>query len=156
VSSFLQRALKAREPLFSHAITNLERATNRHGVDVRLIADMLTHSHAIMRHLHLDIGDTEPSELYYALSSKFQDPAFESLLIKYDFLLIELSGQIVSMNLIDIIENYHHQLPFSRRVTTHGRRALAGELLQRYVSHKRTDESTVRQELTDMGLLINE
>ena len=41
----------------------------RDGVDVRLIADILSKAHLVMRRLGLDPNDTTAEEVYYALIS---------------------------------------------------------------------------------------
>jgi hypothetical protein len=66
MSKFLRDLLDAEEPIFSHALKDLEQASGRSGVDVRLIADITHQTHAAIRELGLTSGVTG-SELYYSL-----------------------------------------------------------------------------------------
>ncbi len=64
---FLRDLLDAEEPLFSLSLTQLEKASGRHGVDAKLIADIIEMAHENMRSLRLDSTNTTGPELYHAL-----------------------------------------------------------------------------------------
>jgi len=70
MATFLQRLLDAEEPIFSHALKQLEKASGNNGADVRLIADITEKAHKSMRALGLDPADTTSKELYRALDAK--------------------------------------------------------------------------------------
>ena len=111
MAKFLQQALDASEPLFSSGLAQLERAAGFSGVDIRLIADMLHKGHAVMRSLGLDPADTTAQEFYSALNSYIERQDEFDLLYDTDFVIIRVDEQIFSLNLIDVIENAHHNLP---------------------------------------------
>lgn len=150
---FLQKLLNAPEPLFTVGIHQLEKATGHSGVDTRLIADITHKSHEIMRKLDLNPADTTAHELYQALNAGIHRHIAEEYLIDADYILLSIGNQTVSFNLIDVIENAHHQLPFDERITSHGQRSLRGEIVQRYIEHVRTDDATTRQLAEAAGLL---
>ena len=123
MAKFLQRLLDAREPLFSTGLNQLEIASGRSGVDVRLIADITHASHRIMRSLGLDPADSSAREFYQALNASVANGRADELLINDDYVLMSLHDETISCNLIDVIENAHHQLSFEER----SKRACAGK-----------------------------
>jgi len=153
MARFLQQLLDAQEPMFSRGIAMLEKSTGHSSVDVRLIADITEKSHVIMRKLGLDTSDTTGRELYGALVASVRLGTFETLLEDDDYVMIKLDSKIISFNLIDVIENAHHKLPFAHQTIAHGQRSLRGELLSRYIDHARTDDVTTRQIAESIGLL---
>ncbi len=153
MAQFLQRLLDTNTPTFPLALRQLEEATGRSGVDVRLIADVTHAAHGVMRRLGLDPADTTARELYLALNAYVEKESSHELLHETDYVLLQLGGQTVSFNLIDAIENSHHGLPFEKRKIGHGQRALRGEIFQRYIDHPRTADEPVRQLARDAGLL---
>ncbi|MFZ2836532.1 MAG: carbohydrate kinase family protein [Candidatus Saccharimonadales bacterium] len=150
---FLQKLLNAPEPLFTVGIHQLEKATGHSGVDTRLIADITHGAHEIMRQLKLNPADTTAHELYQALNAGIRQHKAEEYLLGADYILLSIGGQTISFNLIDVIENAHHQLPFEQRVVGHGQRSLRGEIVQRYMDHVRTNDITARQIADAAGLL---
>lgn len=153
MTKFLQELLTSTQPLFPSAISQLERSTGHDGVDVRLIADITHKAHDIMRGISLDTADSTARELYLALNSYALRAPTHELLYDADFVLIKIEDEVVSFNLIDVIENAHHQLPFDQRLISHGQRSLRGEIVQRYHDHPRTDENTTTQLAVDAGLI---
>lgn len=152
MAGFLQSVLNIKEPLFDIGIKSLEKATGNSGVDIRLIADITEKAHIVMRKLGLDVSDTTGHELYFALRSSVKRGEADSLLIDTDYVLLMIDGEIVSFNLIDVIENSHHEIPFNHQITSHGQRSLCGELVERYINHPRTDEAAMRHIAGSMGL----
>jgi len=153
MTKFLHDLLPATTPLFPQVLSQLERSTGSSGVDVRLIADITQHAHCVMRGLRLDPADTTARELYLALNAYVHKAESHELLFDADFVLFKVDGEVVSFNLIDIIENSHHNLPFEKRMTSHGERALRGEIVDRYMQHPRTNEATTSQLAVDAGLI---
>ena len=153
MSRFLQSILGANEPLFSNGLARLEKSAGCSGVDTRLIADIIEKSHIVMRKLGLDTRDTTGHELYFALMSAVKNDTIEELLFEMDYVLMTIDKKIVSFNLIDVIENSHHQLSFEKQIVSHGQRSLRGELVARYINHARTSEITTREIATLIGLL---
>lgn len=153
MAKFLQRLLQAEEPIFSNGLIRLEKSTGRGGIDTRLIADINHKAHTVMRCLGLDTRDTTASELYHALNHAAKRAEGRALLLDMDFVLLHIDDQIISFNLIDVVENMHHHLPLGRQIISHGQRSLRGELVDRYVSHIMTDEITVRELASTIGLL---
>lgn len=156
MSRFLQQVLDAREPLFSSGLAQLERATGYGGIDVRLIADILHKGHAIMRGLGLDPADTTPRELYQALNAYIRREKHFPLLHEADYVLMKVQGEVFSFNMIDAIENAHHDMPLEQRRFDYGRRALRGELVARYLAHSRTHNATVQQIARGADLIVED
>ena len=152
MTKFLQDLLTSTEPLFSQAIGQLERSTGNDGVDVRLIGDITHKAHEVMRGIGLDTADTTARELYLALNAYALKRESHEILFDADFVLMKLENEVVSLNLIDVVENAHHQLSFDERIISHGQRALRGEIVARYQNHPRTNQSTTSQLAIDAGL----
>lgn len=72
MSKFLRDLLDAEEPLFSLSLRDLEKASGHSGVDVKLIADIISMSHESMRMLGLDPKHTTGPELYHALCARVE------------------------------------------------------------------------------------
>lgn len=153
MSKFLQSILNTKEPLFSNGLAQLEKATGNSGVDTRLIADIIEKAHTIMRKLGLDPRDSTGTELYYALISAVKNDKAELLFADADYVLLTVDNKVISFNLIDIIENSHHELSYEKQIISHGQRSLRGELVGRYIDHKRADEITTREIASLIGLL---
>lgn len=68
----LSKLLAADEPLFSLSIKQLEEATGRTGLDVRLISEIIQRVQSTSKQLGLDPKDTTGEELYYALLNKIR------------------------------------------------------------------------------------
>ncbi|MBC7868715.1 carbohydrate kinase family protein [Candidatus Saccharibacteria bacterium] len=153
MAKFLQRLLEIDEPHFSVGMNQLEKATGHSGVDTRLIADITHSAHVIMRKLGLDPADSTGREVYQALISMVKRDTSEALLLDADYILLPFKDSVVSFNLIDVIENSHHELAYDQRIMSHGRRSLRGEIVQRYLEHPRTDDSVIRDWATGIGLL---
>ena len=153
MAKFLQHLLEIDEPLFSVGMNQLEKSTGYSGVDTRLIADVTHKAHSTMRRLGLDPADSTGRELYQALLATVKKGTYEALLFDTDYILLAFEGDVVSFNLIDVIENSHHELPYAQRIMSHGRRSLRGEIVQRYLEHARTDVSVTQELATDIGLL---
>jgi len=147
VAKFLKDLLDAKEPHFTNALHSLEQATGHDGVDVRLIADIMTKAHDVMRRIGLDPADTTARELYNGLSSHADD---SSLFVDTSYVGLIVSGETVSFNQDDIREN--EQLPYERRTTRGMRCQLQHELVERYMTHARTDEAAVTQFAKDASL----
>lgn len=154
MTKFLGKLLEADEPMFSHGMNKLEKSTGLSGVDVNLISDVLSKAHAVMRKLGLDPSDTTGQELYAALvgyvrHSKLIGDALDEM----DYVMLVIDEKIISFNLIDIIENIHHELDFRRGIYSHGQRSLKGEIVSRYINHVATDELTTIDTARSIGLL---
>jgi len=155
MSHFLQSLLGVGDDnrVFRTGLAKLEKMTGNSGVDIRLIADIIENGHNVMRKLGLDINDTTARELYFTLNSAVRRDCIEWTLADTDYVLMVIDDEIVSLNMIDVIENAHHELKFERRIISHGQRSLRGELVWRYVEHARTDETSTREVAKTMGLL---
>lgn len=155
MSKYLQSILSAADnsPVFSAGLSQLEKMTGNKGVDTRLIADVLEKAHAVMRKLGLDTKDTTGSELYYGLIGSVKNGKFEDLLSDTDYVLLKIEGQIISFNLIDVIENAHHNLSFKDQSLEHGQRSLRGEIFGRYQKLATANKVTARDTAKMIGLL---
>ncbi len=153
MAKFLQQLLKMNEPMFSIGIRQLEKATGSSGVDTRLIADITHKAHDIMRRLGLDPADSTGRELYQALNSSVKRGTFEQLLVNADYVMMSFVGEPVSFNLIDVIENAHHELTFDQRIVSHGQRSLRGEIVQRYLQHPSVNPDVTLDVAAETGLL---
>jgi hypothetical protein len=154
MANFLQSVLVINKPLFNAGLAALEKSTGNSGIDTRLIADILEKAHKVMRVIGLDTHDTTGHELYTALLAASKRDNLGSLITETDYVLLLIDGQIISFNLIDIIENSHHELPFGNQIVSHGQRGLRGEIIGRYIDHARTDESIVLEIIDSMGLIL--
>lgn len=153
MANLLQTILEIDIPLFKSGLEKLEKSTGHSAIDVRLIADITESAHKKMRLMKLDPSDSTAHELYHALTMSAKHKYIEQLFADSDFVLLVIGGETVSFNLIDIIENFHHELPFEKRITQHGQRSLMGELLKRYIGHARTNEQVVREIAISIGIL---
>jgi len=156
MTSILQTLLDIQSPLFKSGLHDLEKSTGHSGIDTRLIADVLSRGHQVMRSLGLDTKDTTGKEIYHALMLAVKNNNIEELLLDTDYTLMDFNGQVVSFNLIDVVENSHHELKYEDQLFVHGRRALAGELVDRYVMHARTNLETSIEIFQSIGLLSSE
>ena len=139
-----QRLLKREDSLFSAALGKLERIVNDEGVDTRLIADITHKAHEIIRALGLNPAHSNGIEVYSALRAHIKaDDRIEALLAT-DFVLLSFGGDVVSFNLIDLLEDARAGRSYKNRTFEHGQRALMGEIIHRYTSHARTHDPTVR------------
>ncbi|HEV7951970.1 MAG TPA: carbohydrate kinase family protein [Candidatus Saccharimonadales bacterium] len=147
MAKFLQDLLQAEEPLFTTALRQLERATGHSGLDVRLISDIITRAHRVMRKIGLDPSDTTADELYHSLASQVGNQA---LFADTEFVGLSFNGQVISFNFDDVRESVGR--PLGRGATGHMQFCLRRELVTRYSDHERTNEQTVRQFVQDAGL----
>lgn len=153
MTNFLQTALNIDEPIFNKGLEMLEKSAGNSGVDTRIIADILENAHKIMKILGLDTSDTTGRELYNSLIAAVKHSDIETLLINTDYVLYIIDGKVISFNLIDVIENSHHELPYEKQVFSHGQRSLRGEIIGRYIDHARTDAATTIEIISSIGLL---
>lgn len=153
MSRFLQRLLNVQEPLFSNGIARLEKITGNTGIDTRLIADIVEKSHGVMRSLKLDTKDTNGKEFYSALMAGAELGEIDDLLTNTDYVIVEKDGKLISLNLIDVIENFHHSMHFDKQVVNHGQRALMGELVDRYLAVASQNENALKEVMSMIGVL---
>lgn len=151
--SYLQRVLQEQSPLFLASMAKLEHMAGRNGVDVRLIADITHTAHAIMRRLGLNPADTTAEELYQALNSTVYRGIANDVLLEADYVLYSVDRQPISFNLIDVIENAHHQLSFEHRTLSRGQRSLKGEIVARYIEQESTNNDVTKRVAHEAGLL---
>ena len=153
MSKFLHRLLGVNNPLFTDGLERLEKMTGNKGIDTRLIADITAKLHQIMKQLNLDTTDTNGRELYSALMAAAEIGSADELLMDADYVLVSIDNAIVSLNLIDIIENSHHHMHFDNQVVCHGQRALIGELAKRYLEAASGNEQSLKEAMQVMGML---
>ena len=81
---------------------------------------------------------------------------FEKTMLKLDtdYVLVFMDKQIISLNMIEIIENSHHEIPYKKQTVRHGQRSLRGEIIERYVNHARTNKPTTLETIDFMGLIV--
>jgi len=156
MANFLQKVLNIDKQIFVNGIKVLEKSTGNSGIDTRLIADVLEGAHIIMRALNLDPSDTTGRELYHSLIAAVKQDDIESLLFKTDYVLYAIDNKVISFNLIDVIENAHHELSFDKQIISHGQRSLRGEIIKRYIDHIQTDKVTTLETVSSIGLLPDE
>lgn len=72
MSRLLSELLEAQEPLFSLALRQLEQASGRQSIDVRLSADIASLVRRKTKDLNLDPTDSTAEELYHALIGRLQ------------------------------------------------------------------------------------
>lgn len=152
MSSILAQLLSSTHPLFVFNVQAMERASGNAGVDVQLIADVTTKAHNVMRSIGLDTADTSAKELYHALNSLVMRGEGDVLKGTQDTLLM-IGGEVMSFNLLDTVDNAHHQLPFEKRRLDHAQRRLRAELIKRYAEHDRTSGDMVHELAKQAGLM---
>lgn len=153
MAKFLQQILGLDEPLFSIGMNQLEKANGSQGIDTRLIADITHKAHDIMRKLGMDVADTSGEELYHGLVATVKTGVAERMLVDVDYVLLPFDGGDVSFNLIDVIENSHHELGYQQKISSHGQRSLRGEIVQRYLDNGPADKTVTTDIVTEIGLL---
>lgn len=139
-------------PMFAYNLVQLERAAGDSGVDTRLVADINGKAHHVLGLLGLDHSDTFPDELYQALNAAVRRGDAEKILLHTSYTLIILEGEVVSLNIQDVVENAHHQLVFADRMCESARRHLRAEIIRRYAEHDRTDNTLVEKLAIEAGL----
>jgi len=140
-------------PLFAYNMAELERASGNAGIDTRLIADINERAHQVIRALGLDGADTFPDELYLALNAAVRRGEAGNVLGHTQYVLAMVEGEVVSLNIKDVVENSHHQLPFVDRQLESARRHLRAEVIRRYAAHDRITNDLVRRLSLEAGLL---
>lgn len=153
MSRYLQKLLNAKEPLFSNGLVKLEKISGNSGIDTRLIADIIEKSNKVMELMGLDQKDTNGRELYSALMAAAELGKFDDLLIDTDYVLVAKNETIISLNMIDVIENSHHGMSYDKQVVNHGQKSLMGELVARYVERANNNESAMREVMAMIGVL---
>lgn len=121
------------------------RSMTRDGVDVRLIADILAKAHRVMRRLGLDPADTTAEEVYSALLGAVRTEQWLALLEDTEYVLLEVDGTVISFNPVDVVDNYHYQLPINKRQVSAAKQGLGWEITRRYQSHPQSSDNRVRQ-----------
>jgi ribokinase len=147
MAKFLQDLLRAEEPLFTTALRQLERATGHSSVDVRLISDVITRAHTVMRRIGLDPADTTAEELYHSLIGQVGNRA---LFAETEYVGLSFNGRVISFNFDDIQESVGKNS--DEWGTRHMQFCLRRELVSRYSNHERTNEQTVQRFVEDAGL----
>lgn len=148
---FLASLLENDHPLFARTIAEFEKASGNSGVDTRLIADITESAHDVMRTLGVDPADTSAKELYHVLLTVVEHGNL-ALLANTQYVLLPFDEGPVSFNLLDVIENSHHQLPFESRSVGHAQRNLRLEIIKRYADHDRTSDELVHHLAEQAGL----
>ena len=72
MSKMLSELLGATEPMFSLALQQLEKASGKPSVDIRLTSEIIGKAQLKTRELGLDPEDTTGKELYFALLNKIE------------------------------------------------------------------------------------
>lgn len=120
------------------------RSITRDSLDVRLLADILARAHQVMRGLGLDPANTTPQEVYQALLDAVRTEQWMSLLRDMDFVILEIDDELISFNPVDVINNYHHQLPLEKRQTVAAKKGLGWEITRRYSEHPKSTPDRVK------------
>lgn len=149
MAHLFQQLLGRDDSLFTAALDKLEHMTGHDGVDTRLIADMTHEAHDIVRKLGLDSSHANAHEVYSALRSHVKKEGRTNELLVNDYLMYKFHDEVVSFNVLDILEDIRSDKYFSQRTLSHGKHALLGEITHRYTSHARTHDKTVRSLLVD-------
>lgn len=154
----LKDLLANNHPLFLMNVALLERASGNAGIDVQLIGEITDKANQTIRELGLDPSDTTGRELYLALNALVRNNENDArrILSSTGYVLTNLGVGPISLNLRDVIENSHHDLPYEKRIVAHAQRKLRAELVRRYAEHERTHNDTVYSLAREVGVLIEE
>lgn len=120
--------------------------------DVRLITEILARAHSIIRALGLDPADTTGREVYQALMAAAPRLNQTAWAKASDWVMMDFDGQIISFHPVDIVENYHHQLPYGQHCIESGKRGLGYEITRRFSDHPRTHTPTVERVVCEGGI----
>lgn len=120
--------------------------------DVRLITEILARAHSIIRALGLDPADTTGREVYQALMAAAPRLNQTAWAKASDWVMMDFDGQIISFHPVDIVENYHHQLPYGQHRIESGKRGLGYEITRRFSAHPRTHTPTVERVVCEGGI----
>jgi len=142
-------------PRFAITLAEFEKASGNSGVDTRLVADITESAHKAMRSLGLDTADTSAKELYHALVASVGRGDAERVLANTPYALMLFDNEVVSFNLLDVIEASHHHLPFEQRLVGHAKRRLRLEIVKRYAEHDRTSGEMIQQQAREIGLTMD-
>jgi hypothetical protein len=150
---FLQTVLNEKDPRFNAGLVQLERETGCHGIDTRLIGDVIANAHNVMRSLGLDINDTTGVELYNALSEVIKSGKGEQVLANTNYTFLIIESEVISFNLIDAIENVHHELQFNNRTMRNGQRCLRAELAERYLEYANKNNALAHEVVNSVKII---
>lgn len=158
MARILKDLLANNHPLFLMNVMRLERATGNVGVDVQLIGEIADKANHTMRTLGLDPANTTASELYMALGAlaRRDEARAREVFEDTSYVLTNIGSGPISFNLLDIIENSHHDLPYEQRTVAHAQRALRAEFVRRYAEHERTHADSVHTLAREVGVLLEE
>lgn len=120
--------------------------------DVRLITEILARAHSIIRALGLDPADTTGREVYQALMAAAPRLNQTAWAKASDWVMMDFDGQVISFHPVDIVENYHHQLPYGQHCIESGKRGLGYEITRRFSAHPRTHTPTVERVVCEGGI----
>jgi uncharacterized protein (TIGR00730 family) len=72
VAKFLRDLLDAEEPIFTHALRQLEAASGRTAADTKLIGDIVGKAHANLRQMGLNPATATGEEVYHGLEARLE------------------------------------------------------------------------------------
>jgi hypothetical protein len=110
MSKLISELLGATEPMFSIAVSQLEKASGKPGVDVRLTAEIIGQVIQKTKDLGLDPKDTTGKELYSALLARFEKD--NDSLMK----AIGASGKETVQQLLPLLKNSAEKAKISKKV----------------------------------------
>lgn len=128
------------------------RNMTRDDSDVRLFADVLARAHSIIRALGLDPKDATAEEIYQTLKAAAPKVEETACFKASDWVLLEVDGQVISFNPVDVVNNYHYELPLGEHQTSEAKRGLGFEITKRYKDHPNTHSPRVEQVVCDGGI----
>lgn len=146
MANYLQQLLDAKEPLFSHGLTHLEKATGNTGIDARLIGDIHEKAYGVMRKLGLDPADTTLKELWAALHGKYPKGTLSNTAYVG---LVTIDGT-VSFNENDVKRNKNRG--FDDRTSDAMRQALVQEIRSRYIAARGEVGEHIKSLMDDAGI----
>lgn len=157
MARILKDLLSNNHPLFLMNISRLERATGNAGIDVHLIGEISDKANRSMRDLGLDPANTTENELYMALKSlvRRDERRVKEILGQTSYVLTNLGSGPISLNIVDVINNSHYDLPYEKRSVAHAQRKLRAELVRRYAEHERTHDDMVRLMAREIDMMFD-
>lgn len=142
-----------KNPLFGDGVLKLEKSVGMPGIDIKLIADVITKSHEVIRRLGLAPHDTTGVELYHALTAVVDNGNAKDLLADTKYVLVLTDEGLVSMNYIDVVENAHRKLAIKKQVLSQAQKNLRSEMVNRYLKHGLANKKLIQEIASAMGLL---
>lgn len=146
MAKLLARLLDRHDTRFRVTMTDLEKATGKQGIDIKLVGDILHASHDMVRKMGLDSADTTPIELYNALINCTDIGLFAGT--KYSGIILD--DECISLNIEDVQYAKESKASFSDRSSVHLKESLVKEIKKRYKNSLHGNQKIIDRTLAEL------